>query len=261
MEKIDEKKKSTPVATGFLMQYEEKTQYCCIITCKHVTQIKNLWIRYNAKPRKPFTMVRASVAELEKHGLTWCFHPNPNVDLAAMILYVSRDDSDVFGIPISVFGDFDKTAEGDDIFFLGFPLGITGKLRVTPVVRSGIVALKKENSTYLIEANAFPGSSGSPVFLKPSIIDWEKKTLGKVTPPKLIGVIHSALTYTDYAISPQTRRPRVSFEENAALAEVYSIEIIKQLLESSEFKKQRAFCDKHPDLGPVKYEVYRVQIK
>ena len=260
MESVDEKGKSTPMATGFLMQYEEKHRHCCLITCKHVAQSENLWIRYNTKPSEPFAMVRQSIAEYEKYGLTWCFHPNSNVDLATIIPYFP-DESDIDGIPPSFFGDFDKTAEGDDIFFLGFPLGITGEIKVTPVVRSGIIALKKEDYTYLIEANAFPGSSGSPVLSKLSIVDWEKKTIGKVTLPKLIGVVHNTLTYMDYAISPHTGRHRVSFEENAALAGVYSIEIIKQLLESSDFKKQQSFVDKHPTLGPITHQIFRTQAK
>lgn len=256
MERVDEKSKSKPIATGFLVSCGK---YASLITCRHVAQMKNLWIRYSAKPSMPFTMVRAPIDSIEKFGVTWCFHPDPNIDLATRISY-TPDDTDVFAIPISLFGDYDETVEGDDIFFMGFPLGITGETRVTPVVRSGIISLKKENHTYLIDANAFPGSSGSPVFLKPSMIDWKTMTLSKPTPPKLIGVVHSALTYTDYAISPQTKRPRITFEENAALAEVYSIEIIKQLLGSTEFNKQEKFTDKLLALPPVEQQIYEVQL-
>lgn len=257
MEKVDEKGKSTPIATGFVMT--TKPPGACLITCKHAAQLENLWVRFNAKPSLPVTMIRGPIAQFQKQGLTWVFHPNPNIDLAAIMFY-EPENGDVLSISPPLFGDFDKTAEGDDIFFMGFPLGITGQIRVTPVVRSGIIALKRENLTYLIDANAFPGSSGSPVFLRPSLINWKEKTFGKPTLPKLVGVIHSALTYTDYAISPQTRRPRVSFEENAALAEVYSIEIIKQLMDSSEFQKQQAFAEKHPQLK-IQGQIFKAEVE
>jgi hypothetical protein len=253
MERMDKDGKFTPLATAFIIKCGK---YACLVTCKHVAQSENLWIRYNAKSGLPFSMIRTPITELEKRGITWCFHPDPDIDIAMRINYVT-EDADLLSIPENLSGDFNELCEGDDIFFLGFPLGITEAKKVTPVVRSGIIALKKDKLTYLIEANAFPGSSGSPVFWKPPIIDWEKMIYRKPAPPKFVGIINSALTYTDYAISPQTGRPRVSFEENASLAEVYSIEIVKQVCESDQFREQEKLSD---ELGTfdLDHQVYYV---
>jgi hypothetical protein len=50
-------------------------------------------------------------------------------------------------------------------------------------------------------------------------------------------MIFEIINYQDVAISKQTGKPRVVFLENAALAKVYSINKIFELLESENFKK------------------------
>lgn len=253
-ENRNEEGKATPLGTGFIINFEPKKRIGALVTCKHVAQAQNLCVRLNAKEGLPYTMVSVPLEEFEKHGFIWCFHPDKDTDLAMRINFVGTD-IDILAVPRPLFGSFEEATEGDDIFFLGFPLGITGQARVTPVVRSGIIALKGEDSTYLVDANTFPGSSGSPVFLRPTAFDWKTRAFGKITPPKLIGILQSSLTYTDYAISPQTGRLRVSFEENAGLGKVYSIDIIKQLYESKEFSKQLSLIKKTPSLPPA-YSYY-----
>jgi len=250
----DEKGKVTPLATGFILDFDPEKRIGVLVTCKHVAQAQNLCVRLNAKEGLPYTMISQPLEEVEKYGFIWCFHPDKDVDLAMRINFVAKN-IDILAIPQSLFGKFEEAAEGDEIFFLGFPLGITGRTRLTPVVRSGIIALKGEDSTYLLDANTFPGSSGSPVFLRPTIFDWKTRVHGKITPPKFIGILQSSLTYTDYAVSPQTGRVRASFEENAGLGKVYSVDIIKQLYESKEFSEQLSLVESTPSLPPF-YSYY-----
>lgn len=82
----------------------------------------------------------------------------------------------------------------------------------------------------MIDSNVFPGNSGGPVFIKPSIFDYRTGTLGEGTVGYLVGVVSGFLPYSDVAISLQTRRPRVIFEENSGLAIVYSTDAILDLL-------------------------------
>jgi hypothetical protein len=82
--------------------------------------------------------------------------------------------------------------------------------------------------SFLVDAFIFPGNSGSPVILRPEI------TSISGTPPQnvayLIGIVRSYLPYADLAISPQTHRPRVSFEENSGLAEVLPTDYIDEAI-------------------------------
>jgi hypothetical protein len=55
---------------------------------------------------------------------------------------------------------------------------------------------------------------------------------------KFVGIIGEYLPYQEVAISIQTGRPRVVFEENTGLSKVWSVTFIKEIIESSTFKQQ-----------------------
>lgn len=223
-----------PIGTGFVLDYRGIN---VLMTCRHVAEKENIFITSNAKPEQAYQLITKSMSQLlESPNVSLCFHPDSNVDLAAMPFPFNPVIEDILRVLLNLFEDFENLSEGDDIFFLGFPLGIIAQRRITPLVRSGIISLKKEDYSFLIDANVFPGNSGSPVFLRPSMIDWKTRSIGKIRPPKLIGIIQSYLTYRDIAVSKQTGRPRIMFEENSALAQVYSTRLIMEFLESTELQ-------------------------
>jgi hypothetical protein len=61
----------------------------------------------------------------------------------------------------------------------------------------------------------------------------------------LIGVVRGFIPYTDVAVSQQTLRPRVTFEENSGLAEVIPVDQVNETI--VEYLKLHP-----PDLGPEK---------
>jgi len=225
-----------PIGTGFLLHYNE---FNCVITAKHVVLDKDgqqKTGRFILLNQKDGRMKYISLDETAKEGVTW--KPHPEKDLAATICPLNPEIDDFRRFTPQLFEEFANIREGDDVFFLGFPLGITTPERITPIVRGGMIALRKNDDTFLIDANVFPGNSGSPVFFKPSPFELTPKglTLGKIRPPKLIGVISSYISYLDVAISRQTHRPRISFEENSGLADVLSVRFIRETLDSSDFR-------------------------
>ena len=70
----------------------------------------------------------------------------------------------------------------------------------------------------------FPGNSGGPVVLCPSriAIDGTSPIMKSV----LIGIVKSYVPYNDIAVSQQTNRPRIVFEENSGLTSVESVDAI-----------------------------------
>jgi S1-C subfamily serine protease len=137
---------------------------------------------------------------------------------------------------------------GDTVYILGFPMGITGIDHNYVITRKGSIArisdfLAGSQSTFLIDAMIFPGNSGGPVFsgLEPIAI------LGTKSPSHvvLIGVVRGFIPYTDVAVSQQTLRPRVTFEENSGLAEVIPVDQVNETI--VEYLKLHP-----PDLGPEK---------
>jgi hypothetical protein len=68
----------------------------------------------------------------------------------------------------------------------------------------------------LIDAFVFSGNSGGPVF-KPCRT---ALALGELETDCLIGMVKAYMPYTDSALSRQTGKVRVTFEENSGLAVV-----------------------------------------
>ena len=160
-----------------------------------------------------------------------------------MIPFIPTDNDDIIFISENFFLSADQLYELYDIFFLSFQPGTRVQQKISPIIRSGTISLMENNNIFLIDAAAFPGNSGSPVFLKPSAIRYheegnfvleDKDMLGG----KLIGIVGEYLPYRDLAISIQTHRPRIEFEENTGLSRVWSISFIQEIINSVPFRQQ-----------------------
>ena len=46
------------------------------------------------------------------------------------------------------------------------------------------------------------------------------------------------LTYSEIAISVQTKRPRIVFEENMGLSKVWSVDIMREIFSQKKFKEE-----------------------
>lgn len=125
-------------------------------------------------------------------------------------------------------------SEGDGVFVLGFPLGLAGEERNYAIARHGILArvqdwLHGDSDEFLIDAPVFPGNSGGPVVTKPEAIRIEgTQSLERCC---LVGIVTAFLPYEDVAVSAQTGKPRVIFQENSGLAVVVPAEVIRETIE------------------------------
>ena len=125
-------------------------------------------------------------------------------------------------------------SEGDGVFVLGFPLGEAGNERNYTIVRQGIIArvqdwINGKAHTFLIDASIFLGNSGGPVLLKPEVT-----SVGGTKHNDrcgLIGMVSSYLPYREIAVSTQTDRPRMIFEENSGLGVVVPFDVIHETVE------------------------------
>ena len=111
-----------------------------------------------------------------------------------------------------------KIVEGSSVLFIGFPLSLGKTFEGnTPVSRIGIVAQKvnKEKNTFLIDASASHGNSGSPVF---DIVTY-----------KLLGIIKRFEPDTAELVSEKGRLG-VSLVTNSDLITCVSSDVILKLL-------------------------------
>ena len=126
--------------------------------------------------------------------------------------------------------------EGDGVFVLGFPLGLAGDERNYVIARQGIIAriqdwLNEQANYFLIDASVFPGNSGGPVLTKPESV----QIIGTQSFIRfcLIGMVSSYLPYEEVAVSLQTGRRRVIFQENSALGIVVPTDVIQETVETA----------------------------
>ncbi len=227
------KRQFEPVATAFLLTHQGVT---FLVTAKHVVAKAHTIARINLRGRvqgRPRTeRVRLETVQ-KKTGTGWLTHESRKADVAVMVFPLDERRMDARPIDTDALRECRVFMEGDDIRFLGFPLGITEKGHVHPVVRGGIVALKQHDDTFLIDALVFPGNSGGPVFLKEHELDG-RRVLGG---PCVIGVISEFISWVDTAVSSTSQRARVQFEENAGLAVCCGMRYVLDILDRPELRR------------------------
>jgi hypothetical protein len=174
----------------------------------------------------------------------WFTHKNNDADVAgALINWKLLQDR---GIDVEFFCSDTNAADtakmkdigvsaGDGVFVIGFPMNLAGKQRNYAIVRPGAIArvtdlIESASTMLMIDSHVFPGNSGGPVILEP--------TMMAITGTKsnnsayLLGIARDYIPYTDYAVSQQTQHPRVSFEENSGLADVVPVDRINEAIKA-----------------------------
>ena len=237
-------------ATGFLYGHPagltdksgQEQYHVYLVTNRHVFERAakrrdTLHARFN-KLRETGT----NVYKVRLQDDSWTGHPDPKADVAVLRINPKKIKAD--GIEYYFFeannhaltleqARNNGVSEGDGVFVLGFPLGEAGHESNYVIVRQGIVAriqhwLRDNARTFLIDASIFPGNSGGPVLLKPEITSIKgTKAYNKCS---LIGMVSSYLPYREVAISVQTGRPRMIFEENSGLGVVVPHDVIQETI-------------------------------
>ena len=231
-------------ATGFLYGHpvgESGGEYrIFLITNRHVVEhIDMLKARFN-RPMGSDSKIYDVPLRGNDGSMLWTGHPSS--DVAAVLIspkQLEKDGIKFTWIPGDRQLDLEQArelqiSEGDGIFVLGFPLGLAGKKRNYTIVRQGCIArirdwLGGNSRTILIDATVFPGNSGGPVVTKPEIASIKGTKFNNSS--RLIGMISRYLPYEDVAISAQTRKPRIIFQENSGLATVVPVDVIQETVD------------------------------
>jgi S1-C subfamily serine protease len=239
-------------STGFLYGHPlarnaagQMTYSTWLVTNRHVFDGESVaLLRFNPIASTPAKVYPAPLKN-QNGDLLWDKHPDPDVDLAVYSINYGLLDQE--GIRCAFFSADQHlitharasqagVSEGDGIFVLGFPMGAVGRERNYVVVRGGVIARIRDSlagaeKTFLVDAGVFPGNSGGPVITRPEAIAISGTQINPTA--GLLGVVSSYLPYQDVAISAQTRRPRVIFEENSGLAIVIPVDRIAEVIEAA----------------------------
>jgi hypothetical protein len=166
--------------TAFLVQvpYDEDSGCLHLVTAKHVAEAvgDGCVIAMNGKDGLPLFV--------NSQGAQWFYHPTEadSVDVAVLPFASTRtDEYDISPIPVQIFATDERIAEyslglGDEVFSVGLFTKYFGLSKLTPIVRTGNVAMMPKEKVplksfglteaYLIEGRSIGGLSGSPVFCR-----------------------------------------------------------------------------------------------
>jgi S1-C subfamily serine protease len=234
-----------PHATGFLVGFlkdnntVQKNYSLFLISNRHVFDgFEKLWFRFDTDTNT----VRFPVPLKDSKGMAlFLQHSNPKVDLAMMTVAVNVLNQN--NVKWSFFQeeniklskDFTSSGIelGDEIFVIGFPMGISGSIQNYPIIRSGSIArLDTEilnEHFFLIDSFVFPGNSGGPVVMKPQAISLVGTV--PVSSTYLVGVVSGFRLYQEPLYSLQTNPPKVAgfANQNSGLSSVVPMDYAKDI--------------------------------
>ena len=236
----EENEKISWIATGFVvaMRNLDQSYNLFLVTNRHVfVDKKSIVARFNISGKLEAWDYDLPLAN-ESGNKFYSVHPNPNVDIACIMLNPHILEADIGDISAFRLDEnaLDRNAmienevtEGTMVYSLGFPAGIVGLHTKSPLCRMGCICLLAErvnDEGFLIDIQNFPGSSGSPIINKLEESHLEgSKNYGKTS---LIGIIASYIPYRDKLVSKQTGEVMQITTENSGIAIAYTVDAIKE---------------------------------
>jgi len=148
---------------------------------------------------------------------------------------VDVGNADFSAIPQDMFLRKENIQSGTPALILGFPMGLRSEKYATPLVRQALVALTTPDSL-IVDGFVFPGNSGGPVVYMPSFQLSNLTVSNYLAKQMLIGVVSSYIPYQEPAVSLQTKRPRIVFEENSGLTVVTPADEILSLVSRKDVR-------------------------
>ena len=249
--------------TGFLVfrVVDENNGRVFLVTNKHVIhrdptlrgKVFHVTCHFNTRTAEGSPgIVKGDIPLLNTDG-TLRFREHPDVDTDVYVM----DVTDVMNLNLTIekkwvgyemFADGAKREElditvGEEVVTIGYPLGLRQGQSNFPLVRQGVIAThigrrvedeieepdgtrrKRSLRGFLIDGATVPGSSGSPVILKPVIGRQVGKTIMMGTaPPVLLGIV------------AETRYAPIEFGGGAipgfaGLGLVFDVETIRETIE------------------------------
>ncbi len=213
IELLNDENKPQAIGTGFLLKVDfpenPEESLLLLVSNRHI---------FEASQRFNITFHRRNVASnLPQLGQTLTYqatsrkgvpflHPNPKVDLACINISsaFSQLGSQIYYkfLDKRVFANFTEPEldVGQRVIFIGYPENRYDQRHNLPILRSGVTASHPRlnyngEEQFLIDAQVFPGSSGSPVFLNMKEAQYNRGQIiiGSGLPYLFVGVVSATM--------------------------------------------------------------------
>ena len=246
VERLDTQGKVQSIGTGFLLSRPvgENAYKVYLVSNKHVlsgadsiaitfTRLKNGEADIGNTARVPITNVSSNVVG----------HPDPDVDIAVLActnLFNLLPDQLYFkAVSYDMLSTFDEPelSIAENVYFVGYPddrYDVTNNL---PLIRMGLISSHPKydfngKPVFIIDAQVFPGSSGSPVYRD---LTYEKMKNGQIAlgkrNVKLLGIVSATMVRNNQLKAIQTGTNLVT-QEVLGLGIVFKATAIRELIDS-----------------------------
>lgn len=206
----------TSVGTAFMFHYYVSEENgggdgIFLVTNKHVikgaTSGKFFFTKRDPATDRPLVGQRYDVTIVDYFEQRWHGHPDPEVDIAilpmAEVLKPIEDQggviywTNVSSKDLPTEDNWSRMTAGWEVIFIGYPSGWFDYVNLTPILRTGTAATPpavdyQGKPIFLIDASVFPGSSGSPVFIRgggPIVFEQREGDVYMGNVPLFLGVI------------------------------------------------------------------------
>lgn len=166
------------------------------------------------------------------------FHPNSNIDLACIdVSSIKNTDAFLKHLHKDLLKpiNYEKVPAGKDVIFIGYPDNRYDFVNNLPLIRKGSIASMPNvdfngEGQLIIDAQVFPGSSGSPVF-----VDWDNKY-------SLLGVVSQTMIRDSKLQILQVNMPQLGVKEVLGLGIVVKQRHVRELIDYTveEFVRRRS---------------------
>lgn len=234
------------VGTGFLLESplndSKKRRIILLISNRHVygDATQPIILNFHKKGPDGSGPELGQIVTIKQSQFTGIYvgHPDPDVDLACINISFFLENNIFYkNIRPEMFSDFSEEGllPGADVWFIGYPENRFDTTHNLPILRRGYIAsiptvdfnAKKQ---FVIDAQVFPGSSGSPVFT----------VLGKNF--KLIGVVTETMIRNEQLQTVPTDLA-VGVQQILGLGIVIKATVVKELVDHAT-KEIKAFLEK-----------------
>lgn len=239
------------IGTGFLYRVPVSKERNCIllVSNKHVYGDPQNPIQLNFHKKDSSDLTKPLLGQIislkdSNFNSVFTAHPDPSVDLACInVSKIGNVIPPIYYKTLSddLLSDFnhDKLLPGNDVWFVGYPENRFDTKNNLPILRRGYIASiptvdfegRKE---FLIDAQVFRGSSGSPVFTDLG---------GKF---KLIGVITQTMIRSERVQSVPTAQT-LGVEQVIGLGIVLKANLLKELLDAATLNIKNRLAQSQPE--------------
>jgi S1-C subfamily serine protease len=225
--------KEVPIGTGFVVM--STRNHLILVTARHVVRdadgklFDNLAYRVNRIGSSSLLLRDADIVQQGKGS--WFVSQHDDV---AVRFLPNDQGASIKAIPLDFFITEPQVEAGTPLTAFGFPMGLRSVDHAMPIARRGMVG-RADSTVVLADLFVFPGNSGGPVLYVPAFkFGVSLGSQHVVQQERLIGMVSESISYREVAVSKQTGRERVAFEENSGLANLVPAWVVRTFITTGE---------------------------